>query len=175
MTNYLRPRVAGGCYFFTVALAQRRSSMLVDRIDLLRACFRHTHLQRPFTIDAIVVLPDHLHCLWTLPESDADYSHRWSRIKAAFSRGIEPGERRSESRIRRQERAIWQRRFWEHAIRDERDFSAHVDYIHINPVKHGLVTRAIDWPYSSIHRYVKAGLCDPAWAAEPFVLEMPLE
>jgi putative transposase len=110
-----------------------------------------------------------------LPEGDTDYSHRWSRIKSTFSQGNEPGERRRESRIRRQERGIWQRRFWEHAIRDERDFGKHVDYIHINPVKHGLVRCAVDWPYSSIHRYVKKGLCDPSWAAEPFVLDMALE
>jgi len=174
MTQYRRARIEGGCYFFTVALEDRRSSLLVDRVDLLRASFQQTLQRHPFTIDAIVILPDHLHCIWTLPEGDADYSNRWSRIKAMFSRGIEPGERRRQSRIRRQERGIWQRRFWEHAIRDERDFANHVDYIHINPVKHGLIRRAIDWPHSSIHRYVKRGLCDPSWAAEPLVLEMPL-
>jgi putative transposase len=174
MTQYRRARIEGGCYFFTVALEDRRSSLLVDRVDLLRASFQQTLQRHPFAIDAIVILPDHLHCIWTLPEGDADYSNRWSRIKAMFSRGIEPGERRRQSRIRRQERGIWQRRFWEHAIRDERDFANHADYIHINPVKHGLVRRAVDWPHSSIHRYVKRGLCDPSWAAAPFVLEMPL-
>lgn len=134
MTQYRRPRIAGGCYFFTVALADRQSTRLLGRVDLLRECFRKTRQRRPFAMDAVVILPDHLHCLWTLPEGDADYSHRWSRIKAAFTHGIEPGERRRESRIRRQERGIWQRRFWEHAIRDEQDFAAHVDYFHINPV-----------------------------------------
>ena len=123
----------------------------------------------------MVVLPDHLHCLWTLPEHDADYSTRWSLIKGAFSRGIEAGERRRPSRIGRRERGIWQRRFWEHAIRDEQDFNNHVAYIHINPVKHGHVRRAADWPHSSIHRHIEKGLCDPAWAAEAFILDWELE
>lgn len=122
MTNYRRARVSGGCYFFTVALTERRSTLRVSHIDRLRESFRTTRSRHPFSIDAMVVLPDHLHCLWTLPEGDTDYSHRWSRIKAGFSRSIEVGERRRESRVRRGERGIWQRRFWEHAIRDEKDF-----------------------------------------------------
>lgn len=122
-----------------------------------------------------MILPDHLHCIWTMPDGDADFGTRWSLIKAGFSRGIAGGELRRESRIKRGERGIWQRRFWEHLIRDEDDFRNHVDYIHINPVKHGHVRRAIDWPHSSIHRFVRDGLCDPAWAAEPFVLEMERE
>lgn len=175
MTDYRRARVAGGTYFFTVALADRRSSLLTERVDLLRACFQSVRARHPFRIDAMVVLPEHLHCVWTLPEDDADYSKRWFLIKSEFSRGISPGEQRRPSRVVRRERGIWQRRFWEHVIRDERDLQTHVDYVHINPVKHGHVQRAIDWPHSSIHRHVKQGLCDASWAAEPFVLGLDRE
>jgi putative transposase len=175
VTDYRRARVQGGCYFFTVALAQRSQGLLVERIDLLRKVTREVRNRHPFTIDAMVVLPDHLHCIWTLPEQDADYSKRWFLIKSAFSRQIEGGEYRRGSRIARGERGIWQRRFWEHAIRDGRDFSNHIDYIHINPVKHGYAARAIDWPHSSIHRYVKQGLCAPDWAAEAFILDWDRE
>lgn len=175
MTRYRRVRIGGGCYFFTLALADRKSCLLIDHIDLLRASFRRTLALHPFHIDAIAILPDHLHCILTLPQGDTDYSNRWSRIKAAFSRGIEAGESIAASRKLRNERGIWQRRYWEHLIRDESDFQRHVDYIHINPVKHGLVKRAVDWPHSSIHRHIQQGLCDPAWAAEPFVFDMELE
>lgn len=174
MPQYARAFVPGGSFFFTGALLERRRTLLVDHVDLLRTSFAHVRATRPFAIEAIVVLPDHLHCIWTLPEDDADFSVRWSLIKSAFSRGLPKDERRRDSRTRRGERGIWQRRFWEHVIRDERDFRNHVDYIHINPVKHRLAARAIDWPYSSIHRYVRDGLCEPEWAAEPFVIEMPL-
>lgn len=175
MTAYRRAKEAGGCYFFTVALAQRRSALLTAHVDHLRDCFRAVRQRHPFDMEAVVILPDHLHCIWTLPEGDADFGTRWSLIKAGFSRGIEDGEHRRESRIKRGERGIWQRRFWEHLIRDEDDFRNHVDYIHINPVKHGHVRRAIDWPHSSIHRFVLDGRCDPAWAAEPFVFGIERE
>ena len=148
MTAYLRSRLASGCYFFTLALADRRSYLLTEKIDRLRNCIRRVNRRHPFTIEAIVVLPDRLHCLWTLTQNDADYSMRWNLIKGTFSRGIAAGEIRSNSRG---ERGIWQRRFWEHVIRNERDYANHVAYIHINPVKHGLVQRAADWPHSSIH------------------------
>lgn len=175
MVDYRRARVAGGCYFFTVALAQRDATWLADHSKHLGNCFRAVRQRHPFAMDACVVLPDHLHCIWTLPENDTDFSVRWFLIKSAFSRGLPKDERRRDSRVNRGERGIWQRRFWEHVIRDEQDFRNHVDYIHINPVKHGLAMHATDWPYSSIHRYVRQGLCDPGWAAEPFVLDMPLK
>jgi putative transposase len=119
-------------------------------------------------MDAVVVLPDHIHAIWTLPPRDPDFSTRWMLVKSAFSRRCAqtnevaaPGN----SRARRREQAIWQRRFWEHHIRDERDFASHVDHIHYNPVKHGYVSAAKDWPYSSFHRYVRLGLCLLDWGA----------
>jgi putative transposase len=117
----------------------------------------------PFTIDAIVVLPEHLHCIWTLPQGDADYKTRWALIKANFSRAIPLGERCSERRRKRGERGIWQRRYWEHVIRDERDFASHADYIHWNPVKHGWARSPGDWPWSSFHAYVRRGIYTVNW------------
>ena len=155
MPNYRRAWVPGGTYFFTVAIAERSTSLLVERIDDLGASFRAAHAARTFVIDAIVILPDHLHCLWTLPEGDADYPVRWAHIKTAFSRRVPKLERRRASRVMKRERGLWQRRYWEHLVRDEDDFRHHVDYIHFNPVKHGLVALARDWPYSSFHRFVR--------------------
>ncbi len=163
MTNYRRYRVKGGTYFFTVSLVERKRKLLTEHIDLLRDAFRTVKKDHSFQIDAIVVLPDHLHTVWTLPEEDDDFSLRWRQIKSAFSRNIETGERISKSRNQKQERGIWQRRFWEHAIRDERDFANHLDYIHFNPVKHKLVKRVIEWPYSSFHRYVRLGMYPFDW------------
>ena len=122
----------------------------------------------PFEIEAMVVLPDHLHCMWTLPEGDADFSERWRRIKGRFSRQCvaEYQQPVSVSRSRKGEKAVWQRRFWEHQIRDEVDFSNHVDYIHYNSVKHGLVGTPRDWPYSSFHKYVCDGIYPEDWGAE---------
>lgn len=165
MPRYVRAFAPGGTFFFTVALLERDRKLLAERIDDLRLAFREVRRERPFTIDAIVVLPDHLHCLWTLPPDDADFSTRWRRIKSIFSRSIERAERLSERRMHKHERGIWQRRFWEHLIRDERDFESHADYIHYNPVKHGHVTRALDWPHSSFHLYVKRGIYTPDWGA----------
>jgi len=175
MPRYLRAFVPGGTFFFTVALLERRRGLLVEQVDLLRQCFSDAKAARPFHIDAIVVLPDHLHCIWTLPEGDADFSARWHAIKADFSRGIAPGERLSERRRMKGERGIWQRRFWEHTIRDERDFERHVDYIHYNPVKHGHSQRAADWPLSSFHRYVERGIYAADWGAMTDVAAMGLE
>ncbi len=134
-------------------LAIRVSNLLVRHIDVLRGAFKTVKQNHPFEINAIVVLPDHLHCLLTLPAHDTDYSLRWSLIKAAFSRQLPKTEIIRLSRAKKGERGIWQRRFWEHTIRDERDFLYHVEYIHQNPVKHKFVTKAEDWPYSSIHFY----------------------
>jgi putative transposase len=153
MSNYRRNFVPGGTYFFTVNLEDRYLRLLTENIELLRGAFRYTHARRPFTIDAVVVLPDHLHAIWTLPESDADFSTRWMLIKSYFSRGLEMDETSSPSRQRRRERGIWQRRFWERTIRDEADFASHVDYIHYNPVKHGHAPDQAAWPYSFYRRW----------------------
>jgi putative transposase len=166
MTDYRRNFIAGGSFFFTVNLAERRRHLLTEHIEVLRGAFRETRRRHPFTIDAMVVLPDHLHAVWTLPEGDADFATRWRLIKSGFSRHIPVGERISDSRAGRAERGIWQRRYWEHTIRDENDFACHLDYIHINPVKHGLVTRVRDWPYSSFHRMVKLGVYPDDWAGD---------
>jgi len=164
--KYRRAWQAGGTYFFTVNLAERSRTLLVDRIENLRGAMRKVKQAHLFNILAWVVLPDHLHAIWTLPENDADFAMRWLLIKAEFSRGIPQGERISAARRRKGEQGIWQRRYWEHLIADENDLWRHVDYIHINPVKHGHVTRASEWPYSSIHRYIDRGWLPQDWAAE---------
>jgi putative transposase len=165
MPNYRRVWIPGGTYFFTVAIADRTSGLLTARIDDLRGAFRRTHRARPFVLDAIVVLPDHIHAVWTLPPDDADYATRWAHIKAEFSRALPACEHTSASRTRKGERGIWQRRYWARAIVDERDLAAHIDYVHINPVKHGYVARAADWRLSSFHRFVRDGRLDEDWAA----------
>jgi len=167
MVNYRRNLVLGGTYFFTVTLRKRNSRQLVESIDLLRMAFRKTMAAKPFQIDAIVVLPEHLHSIWTLPPNDSDYPGRWKAIKATFTRELEksglPVDKRKDKSA-----LIWQRRYWEHTIRDADDLKRHIDYIHFNPVKHGLVERVIDWPYSSFHLYVRQGLLPPDWAGENF-------
>lgn len=164
MPDYRRFRVPGGTYFFTVSLLNRRADTLVRHIDALREAVRLTRQERPFHIDAWVVLPDHMHCVWTLPPGDDDFSNRWKAIKVRFVRAVPQTEHRSKVRIAKGERGAWQRRFWEHAIRNEEDYARHVDYVHWNPMKHGLVGRLADWPYSSFHRYVRFGLLPPDWA-----------
>ena len=139
MTNYRRNLASGGTYFFSVNLADRSQTLLTDNVDSLRNAFRHVAERHPFAIDAIVVLADHLHAIWTLPENDCDYSTRWRLIKTRFSRAIQAGELVSPSRARKGERGIGHRRYWEHTIGDELDYQRHVDYIHFNPVKHGYV------------------------------------
>jgi putative transposase len=152
MPNYRRAFVPGGCYFFTVNLLDRNSRMLVENIGALRKAVRETRQRFPFVIDAMVILPDHIHAVWTLPEGDADFSVRWRWIKIRFSRSIPNSEPRSAVRESRGERGIWQRRYWEHLIRDGHDFSNHIDYCWFNPVKHGHVTNVEDWPFSTFHR-----------------------
>jgi putative transposase len=164
MTEYRRHFVPGGTYFFTVNLAERSRGLLVAHIALLRRAFAETRREHPFELDAVVILPDHLHAVLTLPPGDADFSVRWRKIKAHFSRGLPRAERCSASRISKGERGIWQRRFWEHAIRDEDDFRRHMDYVHYNPVKHGHCRRVADWPYSTFHRYNASGVYAPDWA-----------
>jgi putative transposase len=163
---YRHAHVSRGAYFFTVHLAERNRTLLVDRVDVLRWAMREVKARHPFHIDAIVILPEHLHAIWTLPRGDRDTPMRWALIKAGFSRGIPHGERITESRLSKGERGIWQRRYWEHLIRDERDYERHVEYIHFNPVKHGHVHPAADWPYSSIHRYIASGAVDQDWGSD---------
>jgi len=139
--RYRRADIKGGTYFFTVNLAQRHLRLLLDRVEILREAVKTVKQRHPFHIDAFVVLPDHLHAIWTLPPDNADFTTRWMLIKSGFSRHIAMHERRSVSRISKGERGIWQRRYWEHLIRDENDFERHVDYIHYNPVKHGRMRR----------------------------------
>jgi len=176
MRTYQRLRIEGGCYFFTVNLAERHGNdLLVRHIDDLREAILTTMRDHPFSIDAMVVLPDHLHCVWQLPPGDDDFAKRWRLIKARFSRCVDGGERISASRQRKGERGIWQRRYWEHAIRDERDYQRHVDYIHYNPVKHGHVRAPHEWPHSSFARWVERGMYPANWAAGPEVVECEWE
>jgi putative transposase len=163
LPNYHRNLVPGGTYFFTANLRDRRSDLLVTHIETLREAVRQARRRAPFHIDAWVVLPDHMHCIWTLPEGDADYPSRWRAIKMAFSKSLPPVENRTPVLLKRGERGIWQRRYWEHTIRDERNYAVHLDYVHFNPVKHGLVQRPGDWPYSSFRRCVAQGLYPADW------------
>jgi putative transposase len=163
MTNYRRAQFEGGYYFFTVVTHRRRPFLTgAHARACLRAAWEETRRCSDFEVVALCLLPDHLHCVWKLPEGDCDFSLRWSRIKASFTRrylctgGAEYGQ--SPSRNRKRERGIWQRRFWEHQIRDEKDLQRHVDYVHYNPVKHGLVERVEDWPWSTYHGYIREGL-----------------
>lgn len=166
MPNYRRLRVPGGCYFFTVNLLQRHGNdLLLRHVDALRDAIRRVKRNRPFHIDAWVILPDHMHCIWTLPAGDADFARRWHLIKALFSKQIPDNERQSGGNRRRGERGIWQRRYWEHAIRDDNDYARHMDYLHYNPVKHGHVSRVADWPYSTFRRCVAEGLYPLDWGS----------
>ena len=211
--QYRRAKISGGTYFFTVVTYNRREILCIPaNVDLLREVFRKVLIKHPFKIDAMVVLPDHLHCIWTLPPGDSDFSMRWRLIKNYFSRKcvgrvekqnqqnvgwVEPAKPNkiimpqnvgwvelakpnnhigsvqkqnqaqftTPSRLKKKEQPVWQRRFWEHFIRDDQDFISHVEYIHYNPVRHGLVTAPRDWKYSSFHRYVREGMYDPEWGA----------
>jgi putative transposase len=168
MPRYLRPRTEGGTYFFTVVTFGRKRILTQDiSRQLLSKAFVEVKTLYPFSIEALVLLPDHLHAIWTLPDGDRDYSKRWGLIKAKFSQEGKAFFDREPtvnlSRVKRRESTIWQRRFWDHAIRDDADYAKHVDYIHYNPVKHGLVQSVMDWPHSSFHRFVKAGLYPENW------------
>jgi putative transposase len=165
MVGYRRNFVPGGTFFFTVTLANRSSKVLVDHVDLLRNALRMVRQERPFVIDAVVILPDHLHAILTLPPGDSDFSGRWRRIKGHFSSALIDASARLHRRPNG-DLALWQRRFWEHTIRDEGDFARHVDYIHFNPVKHAMVQRVSDWPHSSFHRYVRDGILPEDWAGD---------
>lgn len=163
--DYRRAWHPGGTYFFTVNCLQRNNNdLLIRNIDLLRAAVAKVKSTHPFMIHAWVVLPDHMHCVMELPERDSDFATRWRLIKMLFSRGISKDEYRSEIRKQRRERGIWQRRYWEHLIKNEADYRAHMDYVHINPVKHGLVKRVKDWPYSTFHKLVEQGVYPQDWS-----------
>jgi len=163
--QYRRAAIQGGTYFFTIVTYKRIKMLCTPHhIGLLRNALKSVKKRLPFQIEAVVVLPDHLHCILTLPENDADFPTRLRQIKSHFSRNcLDLDHENSLARIRKRERPIWQRRYWEHLIRDEEDFIRHVDYIHYNPVKHRLVEAPRDWPFSSFHQYVKRGLYDRDW------------
>jgi len=168
MSEYRRARVPGGTYFFTV-VTYRRQRFLIEPESrgALRCSIEEVRARLPFFNDALVLLPDHLHCIWTLPEGDRDFSKRWGMIKAGFSKLVKgrlhKAQWMSMSKRKHRESTLWQRRFWEHAIRDEADYRAHFDYLHFNPVKHGLTKRVCDWPYSTFHRYRQSGVYPADW------------
>jgi len=170
MPNYIRAQQSGGTFFFTIT-TYRRKRILLDRqvINALRESLRDTRKANPFGIAAWVLLPDHMHFIWRLTDGDADYSRKWGRIKAGVTRRVKKHYDRNaeahDSAVRRRESTIWQRRLWEHQIRNDKDLKAHVDYLHYNPVKHGLVSRVGDWPYSSFHRYVRQGFYGDDWGS----------
>jgi putative transposase len=166
MSRYRRATIDGGIFFFTVVLADRSSTIIVDQVARLRRIYERVCQRLPFETVAICVLPDHIHAIWSLPEGDAEYPLRWSLIKSGFTRGLKAEAARSPSKIAKRERGIWQRRYWEHAIRDDADLERHVDYIHFNPVKHGYVSRVRDWPHSSFHRYVRKGVLPADWGGD---------
>jgi putative transposase len=157
--QYRRFYQSGARYFFTV-VTENRVPLLIENIERLRAAFRLCMSRYPFEIEAIVVLPDHLHTIWRLPEGDADFSKRWMVIKRKFSAGLQSPVI-SDSKTKKREKGIWQRRFWEHCIRNEDDWRRHVDYIHFNPVKHGYVSKPQDWPYSSFNQAIRKGWYEP--------------
>ena len=168
MSRYRRSHAPGATYFFTVVTYRRQAILCDEPIRVaLRNAIADVRIKRPFTIDAWVLLPDHMHCIWTLPAGDADYATRWSMIKRLVSMTcggeyLRP-QWQNESKRRHRESTIWQRRYWEHQIRDEEDFARHMDYVHYNPVKHGYCELVIAWPYSSFHRLVARGVYAMDW------------
>lgn len=170
MSNYRRARDAGARYFFTLVSHQRHPVLTEAPLRAsLRRAIERVRLHRPFVIEGWVLLPDHLHCVWRMPEGDADFGSRWSMIKRLTSQAIALPGTVSLSRSLRRESGLWQRRFWEHRIRDEDDYQRHMDYLHFNPVKHGLVDRVVDWPWSSFHRLVKEGVYPADWGGDAVV------
>jgi putative transposase len=168
--KYRRAKISGASYFFTIVTHQRQPIFTTaEIIALFETSVSRIKARHPFDIDAVVILPDHIHTIWTLPGGDADFPRRWRLIKEAFTKpfvrahGARP---RNASRLAKNEQAIWQRRYWEHVIRDDDDFAAHVDYIHFNPVRHGFVSAARDWPYSSFAAWVERGVYEPSWGSD---------
>jgi putative transposase len=175
MPEYRRTRVEGGTYFFTVVTHRRQPVLiLAGSLDAMKDVFRNVVQKRPFRVDAWVVLPDHLHCIWTMPEGDSDYPVRWAMVKKELTKqlgwsvGVDIAP--SPSRQRRREGTLWQRRYWEHQIRDEKDYRAHVDYIHFNPVKHGLAKAPGDWTRSSFEGWVTRGAYEEHWGSDGAVV-----
>jgi putative transposase len=167
MPNYRRAFMPGGTWFFTVNLLRRHNNdLLVREVGLLRDTVRKVRVRHPFHIDAWVVLPEHLHAVLTLPPGDTDFGLRWRLIKSGFSRALPKTEYRSGVRRKAGERGIWQRHYWEHLIRDDADYQRHVDYVHVNPLKHGYVRRVRDWPHSTFHRYVAGGIYPADWCGD---------
>ena len=169
MSNYRRAHTRGGTYFFTVVTYQRQLFLCDKRVrTALREGIKIARSKHPFTIDAWVLLPDHLHCIWTLPLDDADFGIRWAIIKRFVTQQYNPKFKRDDCmkplKLKRKESTLWQRRFWEHQIRDEKDYEKHMHYIHYNPVKHGLAKEVSNWPYSTFHRYIKKGIYGVDWA-----------
>ena len=168
MQRYRREWLPGASYFFTVTTARRQRVLTEPPFyQALKSAIKEVKTNYPFEIEAFVLLPDHLHCIWRMPDNDADFSMRWSLIKRKVSQQCREclNQRVNSSTAKRRELGLWQRRFWEHRIRDEKDFETHVNYIHFNPVKHGYVTHVIDWPYSSFHGYVKKGILPSHWCS----------
>ena len=168
MSNYQRVYIPGGTYFFTLVTHKRLSFLTSPHArKVLHESWRDVQRKWAFSLIALYLLPDHLHCIWKLPDNDSDYSARWQRIKSTFSMNIDPAvlprAKSSDSRISKREVAVWQRRFWEHAIRDQTDLNRHIDYIHFNPVKHRCVLKAAEWPWSTFHCYLSHGVYDPDW------------
>ena len=175
MSTYRRSNTAGGSYFFTVVTQQRRPFLCApDVLAALRCAIQHTRQTLPFTIDAWVVLPDHMHAIWTLQQGEANFGKRWGVIKSQVTKACrgqvealaKTSEIQSESQENQHESALWQRRFWEHQIRDETDFTQHMNYVHFNPLKHGLVQRVRDWPHSTFHRSVKQEVYAQDWGLD---------
>jgi putative transposase len=166
MSRYRRAGLDGGTFFFTATLADRSGDLSTSEIDRFRSVYRTVTMRYPFETIAICILPDHLHAIWSLPENDRDFAMRWMLIKSGFSRGLPAAADRSSSKLAKREKGIWQRRYWEHAIRDDRDLERHVEYTHYNPVKHGLVSHVQDWPHSSFHRFVERGLLPSDWGGD---------
>ncbi|MFL3652483.1 MAG: REP-associated tyrosine transposase [Pseudoalteromonas sp.] len=170
--RYRRVLEAGGCYFFTINLEDRNQPLLVENIELLRRVYLKVVKKHPVKTIAIVIMPDHLHAIWQLPKHDNNYATRWRLIKSGFSRELPQTEFCNNSRIAKGERGIWQRRYWEHKIRDEQDLENHINYIHHNPVKHKHVAKVSDWPFSSFHGYVKNSILSPDWEGGIHLNEM---
>jgi putative transposase len=168
MSEYRRTYIPGASYFFTIKTLDRRPILIEAPYRIaLRQAIIEVRSKLPFESIAWVLLPDHLHTIWRLPDTDANFSLRWSLIKQRVTRectGLTRNAPTTESRQRRNEGTIWQRRFWEHVIRDDTDFRNHIDYIHYNPVKHGYVERPVDWPYSTFHQYVRDEVYPIDWA-----------
>jgi putative transposase len=164
MVQYRRNYQAGVLYFFTVTLKNRNATLLTDYIDQLKKSLQRAQKERFYETKAIVILPDHIHAIWKMPEADQNYSLHWRKIKSYFTHALSV-QGVPIAKNKRGEFNLWQTRFWEHTITNENDLENHINYIHYNPVKHGLVKRVRDWPYSSFHRYVKNGILDIDWGS----------